>query len=132
MRGSGGGWVEIVEGEVNVGQAARGKHGFPPAQIPISGAGLRRLVRWPKPAAFSKAWCEINNVNGLKPRQNICHKMRRMNNLTIRDRSGDLTANIVIIPSARYSKSFRESCRQTNECRDSVRDHQLLGSRQPP
>ena len=77
--------MEIVEGEVNVGQAARGKHGFPPAQIPISGAGLRRLVRWPKPAAFSKAWCEINNVNGLKPRQNICHKMRRMNNLTIRD-----------------------------------------------
>lgn len=46
--------------------------------------GLVNLSGGPKPAAFSKAWCEVNTANGLKQRQNGSTKMRRMNYLTIR------------------------------------------------
>lgn len=37
------------------------------------------IERAPKPVVFSKAWREINTINGLKQRQNASRKMRRMN-----------------------------------------------------
>lgn len=50
----------------------------------ISGAGLRRFLRWPKPIIFSRAWSESNDINALKQRQNHDTKMHRMDNLTAR------------------------------------------------
>jgi hypothetical protein len=70
--------------EVNAGRAGRGKPGSLPARIRVSGSGLGRSVRWPSPAASSKAWCEINSANGLKQRQNKSCEVRRMNYFTMR------------------------------------------------
>jgi hypothetical protein len=35
--------------------ARHGKRGCPPGRIQVSGVGLHRFSRWPRPAAFSKA-----------------------------------------------------------------------------
>jgi len=47
--------------------------------------GFINLSGWPKPAAFPKAWCEVNSGNGLKQRQNEDRHFRRMSYLTTRD-----------------------------------------------
>jgi hypothetical protein len=77
---------------VNAGRVVLDKRGFLPAQTPISGAGLRRIDRWPKPAVFSKTGSEINNTNGLKQRQNAKREMRRMIDLATR---GQLKSGVI-------------------------------------